>query len=93
MKNRGLIIIIELPKLLKQAINGMGLESEKKNSIAGFKACGIHTFNRQAVIAKFPEIKIPILRIKMPRQVQLSTLENNLKLLLLRKRREEKGLT
>lgn len=49
--NRGVIPKTEFPRLLKEAIDNIGLIS-KENSIAGFKAYGIVPLNPYKVLQK-----------------------------------------
>lgn len=53
LKHRGVIPKTEFPRLLKEAIENIGLKS-KENSIAGFSACGIVPLNPDRVLQKIP---------------------------------------
>lgn len=53
LRNRGVLPKTVFPKLLKEAVESVGLKSQAK-SIAGFKACGIVPFNPDAVLKKIP---------------------------------------
>ncbi|KAG5876799.1 hypothetical protein JTB14_014129 [Gonioctena quinquepunctata] len=53
LRNRGVLPKTSFPKLLKKAVESVGLKSQA-NSIAGFKACGIVPFNPDAVLKKIP---------------------------------------
>lgn len=53
LKHRGVIPKTEFPRLLKEAIEKIGIRSQQ-NSIAGFNACGIVPLNPNKVLNKIP---------------------------------------